>query len=271
MDQWTGSKKYDLESMKIRKMLPGFTIVTVVFNDEKNIENTMLSVLNQTYPNVEYIIIDGGSTDGTTKIIDKYKKKVHFWSSEPDNGIYYAMNKGLNRATGDYILFMNSGDTFYSLEILEKIADELQKNPVDLIYGTAILCYEKYSVSFLPRFSCIKKGVMPCHQATYVKTSILKKFGGFDTSYRSSADFDFYAKFYLRKYSQSLVQFPVANFLAGGFSSNKNVSYRETHSILKKHFGRLYAARYYFRRIFLEQGNKKKYFRNAASTFFFDI
>ena len=100
---------------------PKISVITVVRNDVSHIEQTMLSVLNQTYPNVEYIVIDGGSTDGTVDIIMKYADKLAFWVSEPDGGIYPAMNKGLQHATGEWVNFMNSGDSFADDNVLNDI------------------------------------------------------------------------------------------------------------------------------------------------------
>lgn len=97
------------------------TVITVVRNDVQHIEQTMLSVLNQTYSNIEYIIIDGGSTDGTVDIIKKYADRLAYWISEPDGGIYPAMNKGLKQASGDWVNFMNSGDVFSDDKVLENV------------------------------------------------------------------------------------------------------------------------------------------------------
>src|SRR5690606_2467889 len=100
---------------------PKLSVITIVYNNVKDIERTILSIITQTYDNIEYIIIDGGSTDGTLDIIKKYQHKVSQWVSEPDKGIYNAMNKGLKMSSGDYILFMNSGDEVYDQRTVEKV------------------------------------------------------------------------------------------------------------------------------------------------------
>lgn len=114
------------------------SIVTVSYNAVLTIEQTILSVINQTYPNVEYIIIDGGSTDGTVDIIKKYEDKIAYWVSEPDKGIYDAMNKGGLKATGDFIQFLNAGDWFENEYVIEKIFKDWYKR-VDVIYGDMII------------------------------------------------------------------------------------------------------------------------------------
>ena len=118
---------------------PLITIITVAYNAVKDIENTILSVLNQTYPNIEYIIIDGGSTDGTLDIIKKYEDKISYWVSEPDKGIYDAMNKGIVKANGDYLFFLGADDKeYFFLKIkilfitemcsLEKVEEDMMVN-----------------------------------------------------------------------------------------------------------------------------------------------
>ena len=115
-----------------------FSVVTIVYNGEKDIERTIQSVLNQTYPHVEYIVIDGASRDNTMEIVRKYQDKIQTIVSEPDNGIYNAMNKGLAKATGDFVIYCNSGDGFASTDVLERIANEMKRAEVlpDLAYGT---------------------------------------------------------------------------------------------------------------------------------------
>mgnify|MGYP001033420933 FL=1 len=108
------------------------SVVTVSYNAVLTIEQTILSVINQTYPNVEYIIIDGGSTDGTVDIIKKYADKIAYWVSEPDKGIYDAMNKGGLKATGDFIQFLNAGDWFENEHVIEKIFKDWYKR-VDVV------------------------------------------------------------------------------------------------------------------------------------------
>ena len=106
-------------------------------NGEKELENTILSVIRQTYDNLEYIIVDGGSTDNTINIIKKYANKISYWISEPDKGLYDAMNKGLRRATGDYVWFLNAGDTLYTADTVQRIVASLKKKVSlpDVIYG----------------------------------------------------------------------------------------------------------------------------------------
>ena len=110
------------------------TIVTVTYNAKDLLEETIHSVLNQTYTNIEYIIIDGNSTDGTFEIIKKYEDKIDYWVSEPDDGIYYAMNKAIEKASGEWINFMNAGDTFTNFDTVEYVINNKSTN-AELLYG----------------------------------------------------------------------------------------------------------------------------------------
>lgn len=241
----------------ITKKYLKISVITVVYNDIQHIEETIKSVIDQTYDNVEYVIIDGGSTDGTIDVIKKYQKYIDYWVSEPDKGIYYAMNKGILKSTGDYVHFLNSGDTFYNHGVLSKIINVVSEKNVDLIYGKSLKLYEKYNSISPFTIKKLKYGIMPSHQATFVNKSFLINMGCFDLEYKSSSDFDFYCRSYLSDCVYLKLDIIIANFLPGGFSSNKAINYFETFHIIEKHFGKLYAYRYYFLKIILEQGTKK--------------
>jgi len=156
--------------------LPSVTIVTVVFNDAKNIEKTILSVINQQYPKLEYIVIDGGSTDGTVDIIKKHEQHITHWISEKDNGIYDAMNKGIDLATGQWINFMNANDLFYSSKTIADVFIDSPKD-VDFIYGGVVLRNngEDQDIGINRPLDEIWKGMPFCHQALFSKTKLLKQ------------------------------------------------------------------------------------------------
>ena len=139
---------------KIKKTL--FSIITVVKNDEKNIQKTITSVLNQEFKNFEYIIIDGKSTDSTISLINKYKNKINYLISEDDEGLYFAMNKGLKLASGEFVVFVNSGDTL-SNKALKIINEKILKKPdVDFVFGTV---KRHYSKDTLLKFGFNKKKI----------------------------------------------------------------------------------------------------------------
>ena len=192
------------ESLKI-------SVVTVCYNAVSTIEETILSVLNQTYDNIEYIIIDGGSTDGTVDIIKKYADRLAYWVSESDKGIYDAMNKGIDAATGDYINFMNAGDTFFNNNTLSQIEKEI--NPVyEIVYGDTIFkapaC--EYRRKTLP-LECILQGMPFGHQSTFIKLSLMKAVK-YDSSFKSSGDYHFFYNCYLKKKSFHHVLIDVAKY-----------------------------------------------------------
>ena len=131
------------------QLQPTFSIITITYNAVRLVEQTLLNVLSQSYPNIEYIVIDGGSTDGTVDIIRRYESGLAYWVSEPDKGIYDAMNKGLQKATGDYVWFINAGDTLCSSDTVQSVVSKLQKRKAlpDIIYGeTNIVDEERRSL-----------------------------------------------------------------------------------------------------------------------------
>lgn len=182
---------------------PKISIVTICFNAVETIEKTILSVLNQTYDNIEYIIIDGSSTDGTVDIIKKYAKDgeecknhnniVSYWLSEPDKGIYDAMNKGILAASGDWINFMNAGDTFYNENVLTEVSGKLDNN-AKIAYGQLMKVYKRFKIIAYPApitLNELQNNARLPHQAMFSKAEY-QKLNLFDTSYKSAADYKFY-------------------------------------------------------------------------------
>ncbi len=179
------------------KVITKITIITVCFNSEKTIEKTILSVINQTYPLIEYIIIDGGSTDGTLKIIKEYQNKIAFWSSEPDEGISDAFNKGVAKATGDIIGIINSDD-YYAEDAVAEVVQELQSNPdCGFAFGDQIFVNSQGNKLFTqkgdPEYSKIIGYEMPSipHPTVFVRRQVYQELGGFDKIYRTAMDYEF--------------------------------------------------------------------------------
>ena len=220
---------------------PRLSVITIVYNNAADIERTMLSVLGQTYGNIEYIIVDGLSTDGTLDIVKKYKDKLAKLISEQDEGIYDAMNKGLTAATGDYVLFMNSGDEFYSSEtVADVFATEAG---ADIYYGETEMIDAKGNSLGQRRHKApenfswrsFKYGMSVSHQAIYVRRSLAEPF---DRSYHLSADIDWILN--AAKKAKKIVNTNqyVAKYLVGGMSKKRHrQSLKERFDIMKKHYG----------------------------------
>ena len=201
---------------------PIITIITVSYNAKSIIEDTILSVINQTYPNIEYIVIDGGSTDGTIDIIKKYENRITRWISEPDKGIYDAMNKGINIAKGEWINFMNCGDTFCQNKTIENIfSDNLYR--YDIIYGAVNMKSDTFNKTVWPKNKITHSNPMPFnHQCVFVRTSLYKQYQ-FDISYRYAADYNIFCKIHKKaKYLE--VKEIIANYSVDGVSSTNGIS-----------------------------------------------
>lgn len=174
------------------------SIITAVYNNRENIEETLISVKNQSYRNIEYIVIDGASNDGTTEIIKAYNDSITILRSEPDKGIYDALNKGIEVATGDYIGFLHSDDVFATNSTIELLSNSLSTTTTDGIYGD-LLYIDKYDSSKIIRswkskpfhIKNIYFGWMPAHPTLFLKREVYKKHGLFDTTFKISADYDF--------------------------------------------------------------------------------
>lgn len=222
-------------------MHPKLSVITIVYNNVKDIERTMLSVLNQTYPNIEYILIDGASKDGTVDVIYKYKARLTQFISEPDNGIYDAMNKGLNLATGDYVLFMNSGDEIYAPETVAEVFETSAS--ADIYYGETEMFDENWQ-SLGQRRHCapevfnwksFKYGMSVSHQAIYIKRNLIEPY---DLRYKYSSDIDWIIKAAKKASSIVNTHMYVAKYLVGGISKKKHLaSLKERFSIFSKYYG----------------------------------
>ena len=175
---------------------PTFSIITITYNAERWLERTILSVLSQSYPNIEYILIDGASKDKTVEIIKQYESGIASWISEPDKGLYDAMNKGISLATGDYLCFLNAGDSFHEDDTLQQMVHSISGNELpDVLYGeTAIvdknghfLRMRRLSAPNVLTWKSFKQGMLVCHQAFFAKHTLIEPY---DLNYRFSADFD---------------------------------------------------------------------------------
>lgn len=174
------------------------SIITSVYNNRDTISDAIESVLSQTYPNIEYIVIDGASRDGTVDIISQYADRITTFVSEPDRGIYDGLNKGVERATGDVIAFLHSDDLYNDPEAVARVAEAFISTNADAVYGdlvytpksdtSKVLRYWK-SRDFHP--DLLKKGWMPAHPTFFVRRDLYKRYGSFDTSFRIAADYDF--------------------------------------------------------------------------------
>lgn len=220
---------------------PLLSVITVVYNNVSDIERTMLSVLNQTYPNIQYIIIDGASTDGTQELIKRYEDKIAIFLSKKDNGIYHAMNKGLSLATGDYVLFMNSGDEIYSPDTVERVfatADD-----ADIYYGETEMYNAQWQSLGRRRHTAPKHftwksfnyGMNISHQAIYIKRCLTQPY---DLNYHLSSDIDWIIKSAKKAIKIVNTGMYVAKYLVGGMSKTKHrQSLIERFKILSKHYG----------------------------------
>ncbi|MCD8740873.1 glycosyltransferase [Mucilaginibacter roseus] len=222
---------------------PPLSIITVVYNNVRDIERTMLSVLGQTYANIEYIIIDGASTDGTLAIIHKYQDRIARLVSEKDKGIYDAMNKGLVLASGDYVLFMNSGDELYDAGTVGAVFASVPD--ADIYYGETeminadgkSLGQRRHKAPEKFNWRSFKYGMSVSHQAIYIRRSLTKPY---DSRYELSADIDWIL--HAARQAKKIVNIKryVAKYLVGGMSKQKHrQSLVERFNIMREYYGLL--------------------------------
>lgn len=236
-----------------------FSIITCTYNAESVLQRTLDSVLEQTYSHVEHIIVDGASTDATLNMVEAYRQKsdAEDWchevrvKSEPDRGLYDAMNKGIQRATGQYVLFLNAGDVFPSADTLELVAESVGEGeePPAVLYGDTdvvddeghFLRHRRLSPPRRLTWRSFMKGMLVCHQAFYARTDLAKA-TPYDLHYRFSADVDWCIRIMRlarrRRLPMRNVGAVVVNFLDGGMTTtNHRASLKERFHVMAHHYG----------------------------------
>ncbi len=200
--------------------LPKVSIVTVVFNDPIGMASTLKSIQSLNFSNAEYIVVDGGSTDATRMVIEESKESIDIYVSEPDDGIYDAMNKAIDLATGDYIIFMNAGDVFETSLCLEEVFRSLESMP-DVIYGDRNYIKNNGQITFQPskNMDTIFERMPYCHQSALVKLSTIRKYK-FDTTYKFAADYNQIMRMYKDNCVFKKVPVTICDFLQGGKSES---------------------------------------------------
>jgi len=244
-----------------------FSIITITYNAAQWLERTIQSIISQTYPDIEYIIVDGGSTDGTIEIITNYKLRITKWISESDRGLYDAMNKGLKLATGDYVWFINAGDRIHSANTIQEIINRLSPfafhlSP-DVIYGETEISDNQGNSLGMRRLKApenltwksFKMGMLVSHQSFIVKREIAELY---DLQYRYAADFDWCIRC-LKKTNNILnTHLTLSYFLEAGYSSaNRKASLKERYDIMCKYYGKIpiqirhlwFAVRFYIAKL----------------------
>ncbi len=216
-----------------------FSIVTICRNEVNKIRNTCESICGQAFTDFEWIVIDGASTDGTKDVLKNYQNRITVLVSEPDNGIYHAMNKGISYAKGEYIIFMNGGDYFADTLALEKVAKAPRKSIIygDLLFDGKETTVKKYPDVLPPRF--LLKNMLP-HQASFFRRSLFERFGGLDESFRIAGDYELFVRLLeVHRVSTHHLAKVLAVFSDDGIS--KDPKYRlirklENHRVRKKYF-----------------------------------
>lgn len=226
------------------------SVITVCKNAADTIEETILSIINQTHHDIEYIIIDGVSTDGTLEIIEKYKDKISIVISEPDKGIYNAMNKGINLATGDFLNFMNAGDSFVSLDVVEKVVQVLGKKPsAQILYGDYIWLDRETNTGEYYHYRNIYDDFQfflktnNNHQSSFYSLDLFKKYGLYSEKLVICSDAKKNMEFLLILGIEAIYcPLSIANYAKGGMSAqNISIYQKEILSLRKKFYGTNYS------------------------------
>jgi len=200
------------------------SIITVCKNAEQHLERAIRSVVVQTYPNIQYILVDGKSTDTTLEMINKYRNKIDVMVSEPDTGIYNAMNKALKFVTGDIVYFLNSDDHICDIDVIADVANTFNRSAnAEIVYGNVMVMLNGVNTEL--KFDCFNGKFLYkntiCHQALFIKKKIFDLIGGYDEKYQIHADVDWLMKAYFRhKVNLHYFDRTICHYSSDGFSSN---------------------------------------------------
>lgn len=223
---------------------PKFSIITVTYNAGAVLEDTIQSVITQTYRNVEYIIVDGGSKDHTLDIINRYREHIHTLVSEPDKGLYDAMNKRIRLATGDYLCFLNAGDELHEDDTLQLMVHSITGTELpDVLYGETAIVDEEGHFLRMRRLSApenlnwksFKDGMIVCHQAFFPRRELAEPY---DLRYRFSADFDWCIRIMKKSHTLHNTHLTLIDYLNEGMTTrNHRASLHERFRIMCRHYG----------------------------------
>lgn len=211
---------------------PLITVITVVFNGAETIRDTIESVIMQSYGNIEYIIIDGGSNDATVDILKRYDHIIDYWVSEKDGGIYDAMNKGISLCSGEYVGMLNSDDMFSDKNVLQDIADRFCATKVDAVFSCLNIVDKNNLKKILRKYrvakfnsALLRIGVMPPHPTFYCKKSCYEEGGTYKTNYKIAADFEMLVRLLIKqKISWSFIDKVTVTMRSGGLSNSGSMS-----------------------------------------------
>lgn len=217
---------------------PLISIITVVYNGAKTIENTIISVVRQTYKKIEYIIIDGNSSDSTIEIINKYRPSISFLLSEPDYGIYDAMNKGISLCNGDWVLLLNSDDILFYNDIVEQISIHLMRTYADIIHANIIVKYPNGKIrrNVPDNESMLVHGMCLNHGSCFIRKSVYNH-RVYSLNYKIASDYDFLLWCYLKNYSFEYINKDIILFSAQGITGSPNFACIDAYKIWKNYFG----------------------------------
>jgi len=221
------------------------SIITACYNSENTIEETIRSIQKQTYKDIEYIIVDGASTDKTLQIIENYKDTVSKLISEPDTGVYNAMNKGIKASTGDLLFFLNADDIFINELVVEKFVEEAKKNIAGLLLGNILMLNRYTGEMYYENHKIVDKIRLMTstifHPATFFRKEVFEKYGLYNENNKIVSDYEWYINYFQNNGDYKYIDLPVSIFSLGGLSSDakhKEIHTKEYAEVQNKYFSK---------------------------------